>query len=287
MVVKKRGLGKGLSALIPGDPVVGLLNEEPEKDSVLKLDIELVEPNEDQPRQKFEKDSLHELTASIEMYGVIQPIVVRKKGNKYQIVAGERRWRAAKAANLKKIPCIIKDIDEKEAMKLALIENIQRQDLNPIEEAFAFQGLMKEYHLTQEEVAKSIGKSRSYIANTIRLLKLDKEIKDYIAEGKITSGHGRALLSIDNEEERRKVAESIVNKKINVRDTESMIKNRKKSKPKVEDDDKDPLVREVEDNLMRTLGTKVKLTTKKDGGKIEIQFYDYEDLQRLIELITN
>lgn len=284
MATKKRGLGKGLSALIPMDPIEDSLNEKPEKGSVVSLDIELVAPNKDQPRQRFEKEALGELAKSIEMYGIIQPIVVRKNGDRYQIIAGERRWRAAKKACLKKIPCIIKQVDKKEAMKLALIENIQRQDLNPIEEAYAFKGLMEEHNLIQEEVAEAVGKSRSYIANAIRLLKLDEEIKDYIVEGKISSGHGRALLSIQDKDEQKKAAESIFNDKINVRDTEKMIKKRTETKPPA--DNKDPMIKEIEDNLMRNLGTKVRLTTQKNGGKIELEFYDYEDLERLIDLIV-
>lgn len=288
MATKKRGLGKGLSALIPMDPVGNPQEGELSEESIISLDIELIEANKDQPRQKFEKNALQELTRSIEMYGIIQPIVVRKKIGKYQIVAGERRWRAAKEANLKSIPCIVKEIDEKEAMKLALIENIQRQDLNPIEEAYAFQGLMEEYDLIQEEVAEAVGKSRSYIANAIRLLRLDEGIKDYIVEGKISSSHGRALLGIEDKEERKKTAESIFNDNINVKEVEGMIKNRKKIKsPMNKKEIKDPMVKEIEDSLIRTLGTKVRLITKKNGGKIELEFYDHEDLQRLIDLIMD
>ena len=191
MAGKKRGLGKGLAALIPNDPIDELLDEEMESASILNIELSLVEPNQGQPRKEFEKESLDELKDSIERYGVIQPIVVRRKGEKYEIIAGERRWRAAKLAKLKEIPCIIKEVDDKESMKLALIENLQRENLNSIEEAYAYNRLMEEYGLTQEEVALAMGKSRSYIANTVRLLKLDDEIKTYIANGKITSGHGK------------------------------------------------------------------------------------------------
>ena len=284
MVSKKRGLGKGLSALIPDEPFVDLFSEEVNKDSVLNMEVSLIQPNENQPRQEFEKDSLDDLKDSIKKYGVIQPIVVRKKDDKYEIIAGERRWRAAKAAKLKEIPCIIKEVDDKQAIKLALIENIQRQNLNPIEEAYAFKGLMKEYKLTQEEVAEAVGKSRSYIANTVRLLNLDKEIMDYIIKGEITRGHGRALLSIANKEERIKAAEDIVNNKTNVREIEKMVKKEnKKTKKEIK---KGPFQREIEENLMSALGTRVKLTTKKNGGKIEIEFYSHEDLDRIIEIIT-
>ncbi|MCF6461579.1 ParB/RepB/Spo0J family partition protein [Clostridium sp. Cult3] len=288
MVTKKRGLGKGLAALIPDEPITDLLNEEVDKEYIVNIQIDLIKPNRDQPRREFEPETLKELKNSILQYGIIQPIVVRKKGENYEIIAGERRWRAAKDAKLSEVPCIIREVSDKGAMKLALIENIQREDLNPIEEAYAFKGLMEDYNLTQDEVAKAIGKSRSYIANSVRLLNLDEKVLDYIAEGKISSGHGRALLSLDSKDEQLKTAESIVNEKINVRETEKLVKNRstKKRKPKMTLN-RDPFTEEIEENLMRALGTKVKLTSKKDGGKIEIEFYNDEDLDRIIEIITN
>ena len=285
MVAKKRGLGKGLAALIPDEPIADLLNEEIEKESILNIKLSLIEPNESQPRQEFEEESLEELKDSIKQYGVIQPIVVRNKDNKYEIIAGERRWRAAKLAKLTEIPCIIKDVDDKQAQKLALIENIQRENLNPMEEAYAYKSLMEDYGLTQEQVAKEIGKSRSYIANSVRLLNLDKEIINYIAKGQMTSGHGRALLSIGNKEERLKAAGSIVNNKMNVRDTEKMVKNVGKKNQKTKSVKKDPFVDEIEEKLMMVLGTKVKLSTKKDGGKIEIEYYGEEDLERILDII--
>lgn len=285
MVAKKRGLGKGLAALIPEESMDGLFDKDVDKESILNIDLSLIKPNEDQPRKEFEKDSLEELKNSIKQYGVIQPIVVRKKDNIYEIIAGERRWRAAKAAKLKEIPCILKDVDDRQAMKLALIENIQRENLSPIEEAYAFKGLIENYNLTQEELAKEIGKSRSYIANSIRLLNLDKEIVDYIDEGKITSGHGRALLGIDDRKERLKIAESIVNNKINVRETEKIVKDASQKRSSNKRIKRDPFIEEIEEDLMKTLGTKVKLSTKKDGGKIEIEFYNDDDLERIIEII--
>ncbi len=206
--------------MIPDEPITDLFSEKSEDESIINIEIDLIEPNQRQPRQEFEKKSLEELKNSIIQYGIIQPIVVRKKENKYEIIAGERRWRAAKEAKLQEIPCIIKEVSDKDAMKLALIENIQREDLNPIEEAYAFKGLLEDYNLTQEELGKAIGKSRSYIANSIRLLNLDDKILEYIAEGKLSSGHGRALLSIDDKEEQLRFAESIMNDKINVRETE-------------------------------------------------------------------
>ncbi|NLV77378.1 MAG: ParB/RepB/Spo0J family partition protein [Tissierellia bacterium] len=287
MVTKKRGLGKGLAALIPDEPITDLFSEKSEDESIINIEIDLIEPNQRQPRQEFEKKSLEELKNSIIQYGIIQPIVVRKKENKYEIIAGERRWRAAKEAKLQEIPCIIKEVSDKDAMKLALIENIQREDLNPIEEAYAFKGLLEDYNLTQEELGKAIGKSRSYIANSIRLLNLDDKILEYIAEGKLSSGHGRALLSIDDKEEQLRFAESIMNDKINVRETEKIAKNKAKKKSRGKTIKTDPFVKEIEENLMSALGTKVKLISKKGGGKIEIEFYSEEDLERILDIITN
>jgi len=276
VVVKKRGLGKGLAALIPDEPI--------DEESILNIDLSLIDPNKGQPRQEFKEESLEELTNSVKEYGVIQPIIVRKKENRYEIIAGERRWKAANAANLDEIPCIIKKVNDKEAMKLALIENIQRQDLNPIEEARGFKSLMDEHNLTQEEVGKAVGKSRSYIANAVRLLNLDQKTMEYISTGKISSGHGRALLGIANEDQREEAVTSIVNNKTNVRETENMVK--RKRKPKSIKPSRDPFIEEIEENLMRALGTKVRLSPKKDGGKIEIDFYGDEDLERLIDLLT-
>lgn len=286
MVEKKRGLGKGLAALIPNEPVVDLMNSESDFKNIRNIKISSITPNEDQPRKDFDKKLLEELTYSIKQYGVIQPIVVRKKKDIFEIIAGERRWRAAKAAGLVEVPCIVKKVDDKQAMKLALIENLQRDNLNPIEEAYAFEGLIKEHNLTQEEVASAIGKSRSYIANTIRLLKLDDEIKDYISKGKLSSGHGRALLGIKNKEEMIETAQNIMNNNMNVRETEKVVKDRKKKKPKKNQVQKDPFVLEMEEKLMRVLGTKVTLTTKKDGGVISIEFYGDEDLERLLDLMV-
>lgn len=283
--IKKRGLGKGLAALIPNEPIADLLDDEMDLNNIQNIKLSSIIPNEEQPRKDFDKGLLEELTDSIKQYGVIQPIVVRKKGNSYEIVAGERRWRAAKAANFKEIPCIVKNVDDRQAMKLALIENLQRDDLNPIEEAYAFKGLIEEHNLTQEEVASAIGKSRSYIANSIRLLNLDEEIIDYIANGKITSGHGRALLTIKDKEERIKTAQSIINNKINVRETEKMAKNNKEKNQKRKETKKDPFVKEIEEQLMRALGTKVSLNPKKEGGTIQIEFYGHEDLERILELM--
>ena len=285
MSTKKRGLGKGLAALLPEEPIMDLLNEEVDEESIVHVNLNEIEPNEEQPRKQFEKESLNELKESIEQFGIIQPIIVRKKEDKYEIIAGERRWRAAKEAKLEEIPCIIKEIDDKEAMKLALIENIQREDLNPIEEASAYKSLMENYKLTQEDLAKTIGKSRSYIGNTVRLLKLDEGIIQNIAEGKLSSSHGRALLAIPNQKERLKTADEMINNKMNVRVTEKIAKKSEKQKFKAVPT-KDPFVIDIEEKLMSLLGTKVNLIPKKNGGKIEIEFYNDEDLERIIEILS-
>lgn len=285
MAVKRRGLGKGLSALIPEERQLNLMEDEADKGTVVELDISSIEPNKEQPRKTFEKEPLEELKNSIKQYGLLQPLVVRKVGGKYEIIAGERRWRAAKEAKIKKVPCIIKEVDDTQALKLALIENIQRENLNPIEEAQAYKTLIDEYDLTQEEVALALGKSRSYIANTIRLLNLDDEIIEYISEGKITSGHGKVLLGIKDKRERIELAKGIVENKLNVRETEKIASKAKKkvsSKVKME---KNPIISQIEEGLMRALGTKVSIITKKNGGKIEIEYYSDEDLQRIIEVI--
>ncbi|MCR2045453.1 ParB/RepB/Spo0J family partition protein [Anaerosalibacter massiliensis] len=293
MATRKNGLGKGLSALIPEDPIDELLNIDNEKESIVNIDISLIKPNKKQPRKEFDKKALLELSQSIKTYGVIQPIIVRKFKNDYEIVAGERRWKASQEAGLKEIPCIIKDMEELDSMKIALIENLQREDLNPIEEAVAFEELMKDYGLTQEEVAKVVGKSRSYIANTIRLLNLDENTKNHIQEGKISSGHGRALLSIDNEKERENVTKEIIDKKLNVRDTERLAKEVKEieKKENIRKDQvsssfsKDPIISDIEENLMQYFGTKVQISKGRNKGKIEIEYYDDEDLNRILDIL--
>ncbi|WP_077369278.1 ParB/RepB/Spo0J family partition protein [Anaerosalibacter sp. Marseille-P3206] len=283
-MAKKRGLGKGLSALIPDEPIEEFLEIGEEKDSITNIDISLIKPNKNQPRKEFDEEGLEELSHSIKSYGIIQPIIVRKVENKYEIVAGERRWKASQLAGLKEVPCLVRDIEDFEAMKLALIENIQREDLNPIEEARAFKELMDKYKLKQEELSQVVGKSRSYIANTLRLLNLDNETLNLVEEGKITSGHGRALLSIKNQKERKRATDEIIGKKLNVRQTEDMAKQIKINKS-ISSKRKDPIVVELEENLMSYLGTKVKIIYGKDKGKIEIEYYGEEDLERILDAI--
>lgn len=287
MTGKKRGLGKGLSALIQDKEKVDLLvkdNTLNHKEMIESIKLEDIIPKSDQPRKIFNKDALNDLTESIKVNGVIQPIIIRKIENGYEIIAGERRWRAAKEANLIEIPAIVRDIDEETASKISLIENVQRENLNPIEEAQAYKRLMKEYSLKQDELAKAVGKSRSYISNNIRLLNLDKRVVELIYEGKLTSGHGKALLGIKDLEEQFKAADRIIKQGSNVREVEQTVKESKKKPKKVKS--KESYILEVEEKLMGSLGTKVKLNPGKRSGKIEIEYYGNDDLDRLIDLLT-
>lgn len=280
MTVKKRGLGKGLSALISDD--FSDIQDDVSKDSILNINIKDISPNKNQPRRDFDEDSLKELAKSIELYGLIQPILVRDIKGKYEIVAGERRWRACKLAGLKEIPSIIKDMGQEESAKIALIENIQREDLNPVEEAQAYKRLMEEFSLTQEELSSEIGKSRSYISNSIRILNLDNEILDHISSGDLSQGHGKAILSIKDKEEQIKIAKEILNKKLNVRDTENLARN----KNIVEKDLDKSYIISIEEKLMMALGTRVNLLQGEKKGKIEIEYYGDEDLERILEVLT-
>lgn len=286
MAQSKRGLGKGLSALISDKTLVDtILNEEEfTNDNIIYLEINNIISKEEQPRKYFDDVALKDLADSISIHGIIQPIIVRKAENKYEIVAGERRWRASKIAGLDRVPCIIKDINLETAAKIALIENVQREDLNPIEEAIAYKKIMEEYNLKQEEVAKAIGKSRTYVANSIRLLNLHEKVIEYIYNGKITSGHGKALLGIKDKDEQLKACEKIIQFGLNVRETESDItqvkaRSKKKTKPK------ESYVIDLEEQLMRSLGTKVNLVVGNKKGKIEIEYYGDSDLERLMDLL--
>lgn len=286
MSVKKRGLGKGLSALISDEIIMEDNNKT--KESVINIDIDLIVPNENQPRQEFDEVALSELTDSIKIHGLIQPILVRKIKDKYEIIAGERRWRASQAAGLKAVPCLLKDVTEEVAAKFALIENIQREDLNPIEEAIAYKRLMQDYSLTQEEVASQVGKSRPYIANTVRLLNLDEGIINYISKGELTPGHGKVLLGIKDKKQQLMTAEQIIKNNLNVRETENITNEKanitKKTKKK---NLKDTNIIDLEESLMKILGTKVNLVQGSKKGKIEIEYYGYEDLERIIDVLTN
>ena len=284
MSTKKRGLGKGLSALIPDEPFEDVLEED--KNNIVDLDIDLIKPNKEQPRKNFDKDALEELKESIQNYGVIQPIIVRKIDKGYEIIAGERRWKAAKMASIKKIPCIVKNVEEFEGMKLSLIENLQRENLNPVEEAIAFKGLIDNYNITQEELSVAVGKSRPYITNSLRLLNLDSDILLSISDGKISSGHGRALLSIEDKKIQNEIAKNIIEKKLNVRETENIVNTVKNKKNSVKKSNKeDPFISEARDKVMKKLGTKVVIKHGKNKGKIEIEYYSPEAFERIMDII--
>ena len=296
MKLIKKGLGKGLKALIPPAPLA-----EDENKDIQWIDVSYIQNNENQPRKNIDKEKLAELAGSIKEHGVVQPIIVRKIAkNRYEIVAGERRWRACQLAGMNKIPAIIKDYSPQQVSEIALIENIQREDLNPIEEARAFKALTEEYKLTQEELSKKIGKSRPYIANSLRLLYLPAELKSLLSEGRISVGHARALLVIEEEELQKAIAYRIIDEKLSVRQIEEIVsqiqntslrtnedksktpENRKEKETKIDHD-----INEIEDKLQTYFGTKVQLKYQKGKGKIEINYYSEEELDRLVEIILN
>lgn len=297
MAGKARGLGKGLDSLIP-DKVgevktkqgAGETLSKEEKDPETIVKITMVEPNRKQPRKNFDEDALQELSDSIKQFGLIQPILVQNRKDHYEIIAGERRWRAAKMAGLKEVPVIIRDYTEQEIMEISLIENIQREDLNPIEEAQAYKRLLTEFNLKQDEVAERVSKSRAAVTNSIRLLKLDDRVQQMVIDDMLSTGHARALLAVDDQEEQYTLAQKIFDEKLNVRDVEKLVKNlHKPAKPKKEDDTSmQAIYRDIEDKLKQRLSTKVTVTPKGEGaGKIEIEFYDHGDLDRLLDMIGN
>jgi len=278
--MSKRGLGKGLEALIPKA-------ELKEKELVIEMDIESLTPNLFQPRKNFDKEKMEELKGSIKKHGIIQPIVVRKMANGYEIVAGERRLKAAKEIGLKRIPAIIKTFNNEKSLEIALVENIQREDLNPVEQANAFKRLIDEFNLTQQELAGVTGKSRALVTNTIRLLKLNPEIQKNISEGKISFGHAKLLLSIEDEEVQRAVCDRIIANDLSVRDTEHLTKNIEKVQKKQFKVKNITIERfpEVEGKLRDVLGTKVSILYDGKKGKISIDFYSKEDLRRIASLL--
>lgn len=281
---KKSALGKGLGALIPDmdNEIVSDKNQ-----GILEIDINKVTPNKFQPRKNFDEEKLQELSQSIKENGIIQPIIVNKSGKFYNIIAGERRWRAARIAGLKTVPVIEKDLTEKEIMEISLIENLQREDLNPIEEALAYRRLMDEFSLTQEEISVRVGKSRPVIANSLRLLNLDKRVIQYIVEGTISEGHGRVLAGIDSFELQYELAKRIIDDGLNVRQTEKLAKslndNKSKKKEKVKTD---IYIKEIEDRLKTVLGTKVTINKGNKKSKIEIEYYSNEDLERILDIFN-
>jgi len=278
--MSKRGLGKGLEALIPKV-------EQKEKRLVLEIEVENLTPNLFQPRKNFNKEKMEELKESIKKHGIIQPIVARKMANGYEIIAGERRLKAAQEIGLKKIPVIIKNINNEKSLEIALVENIQREDLDPVEQANAFKRLIDEFNLTQQELAEVTGKSRTLVTNTIRLLKLNPEIQKNISEGKISFGHAKLLLSIEEEEVQKAVCERIIVNDLSVRDTEHLIKNIEKVQKKQFKVKNITIERfpEVEGKLREVLGTKINILYDGKKGKINIEFYSKEDLRRITGLL--
>ena len=293
MATKKRGLGLGLDNLIP-DMALDIMEEETHKQNVSRetfVSINDIEPNHLQPRTRFDEDSLHELADSIKQYGIIEPLIVQRKEKRFEIVAGERRWRAARIAGLKKVPVVIREFAENDIFTVALIENIQREDLNPIEEAVAYQKLIQDLNLKQEEVAEKVYKSRTAITNAMRLLKLDKRVQQMLVDEMITEGHGRALVSITDLEVQFEVAMKVFDQKLSVRETEKLVKKMQVEKKteatqkQVEKDDSF-IYRSLEEKLKQILGTKVEIKKKaKKGGKIEIEYYSIEELERIVELL--
>ncbi len=290
---KKFGLGKGLGALIPEE----IENNEvikDDKNNIKIIDISKVKANEEQPRKFFDDNKIAELSQSIKEHGIIQPLIVQKNDDDtYKIIAGERRWRAARVAELKEVPVIIKELSSENLLQVSLIENIQREDLNAIEEALAFKKLIKEFKFTQDRLALKIGKSRAAIANTMRLLNLDSRVQEYIIQGVISEGHGRALLVLKNDEQ-YKMAQKIIDDNLSVRDTEKIIKTLLNKDDKKEDNKKkeevvyNPYYKDIKDRLQDYFGTKVVINNNnnKNKGKIEIEYYSEEDLQRILDIIN-
>ena len=276
----RQALGKGLGALIPEKP-------SPEIETKRVFDfcgIEEVQPNPFQPRRAFDDEHLHELVDSIREKGILQPLVVRKKGEIYELIAGERRWRAAQKAGIKEVPIVIKEVPDSEVLELSLIENIQRENLNPIEEGEAFRRLIEQFHLTQEEVSRKVGKDRTTITNTIRLLKLPPEIRQSLTEGSISMGHARAFLSLDGPEKQRLALKKVLQAGLSVRQTENLVK-RLRSRGASTPARSNPEWNAIMEELQRVLGTKVRIVGKRKRGKIEIAFYSPEELDRIIELL--
>lgn len=299
-MASKRGLGTGLDNLIPpkremaDKDAKGVIKEIIKE--VDKIDINKIEPNSSQPRKNFNEDSLQELADSITQHGMIEPLIVQKgKNDFYQIIAGERRWRASKIAGLKEVPVIVKEYSSQEVVEIALIENLQREDLNPIEEAEAYHSLIEEYNLKQDEVAEKVSKSRVAITNALRLLKLDARVREMLIEDKIKSGHARALLSIDDGDMQYETAMKIFDEKFSVRETEKLVKkvlngdNKKEEKVAEKDEQLKIVYQNYEEKLKSIIGTKVHINRNKDGkrGKIEIEYYSPDEFERIVDLMSH
>lgn len=273
----KTALGKGLGSLLPD-----------KTEDIIKIDVDRILPGEQQPRKVFRDEALKELAASIKEKGVLQPIIVSRTGDgTFRLIAGERRWRAAALAGLKKMPAIVKDVSSADSLEIALIENIQREDLNPVETASAFQRLIKDFNLTQEELSARVGKERATVANYLRLLKLPDEIKRFVNDGSLSMGHARAILSVEGRANQLEIARAIIHRGLSVRETESLARklssgSKKKTRPKR----KDAQIASLEDRLIRSLGTKVRIYHKGKKGKIEIEYYSLDELDRLLDIFT-
>lgn len=293
-------LGKGLDALIPAGLSVDskpkkeaaeINNEGKAESSETLVKITMVEPNREQPRKNFDEDALQELADSIKQFGLLQPILVQQRDGYYEIVAGERRWRAAKLAGLKEVPVIIRNLTEQEIVEISLIENIQRENLNPIEEAQAYKKLLTEFHLKQDEVAERVSKSRAAVTNSMRLLKLSDEVQQMVISDMISTGHARALLAIENPDEQYALAQRIFDEKLSVRDIEKIVKSIgkpvKEKKEKEINESLEAVYQDIQEKLKRHLGTKVAVSGKGDGaGKIEIEFYSHDDLERILDTLN-
>jgi ParB family chromosome partitioning protein len=293
MADKRPALGRGLSALIPSAPPQTSAAAEPTRDPgrpagpPTELDIDLLTPNPRQPRTYIEEQTLEELAQSIRSNGVIQPVVVRPVNGRWEIVAGERRWRAAQRAGLLKVPVVVKPVDDANLLQVALIENIQRENLNPIDEAQAYRRLSDEAHLSQEAIATAVGKDRATIANYVRLLRLPVEVRNDVATGALSMGHARALLALPDETAQRRVAREVVSRALSVRDTEAIVRRETAPPAPVADAaQSDPNTRAAEDQLKRALGTRVRIARRRRGGRIEIDFTSEDELQRLFEQLT-
>lgn len=273
----KKGLGKGLGALIT--------SAETEDNGVREIRINEVEPNSGQPRKNFNDEKLAQLAQSIKQHGIVQPLIVQRDASQYKIVAGERRWRAARIAGLKTVPVIIRDLSNKQVMEIALIENLQREDLNPIEEAEAYERLISEFTMTQEEIAGTVGKSRPAIANSLRLLTLQEKIRVRLIDGELTSGHARALLAVEDQELQVRASDEVIKKGLNVRETELLVKRltQQKQTKKKKVDEVEYLA--IEERFREVLGTKVKIMNNKNKGKIMIEYYSLDELDRLVGLV--
>lgn len=287
--VKNNVLGRGISALISETAPI----EEPREkaadseNTVQYIDINDIRPNRNQPRKNFDSEGIRDLAASIKEHGIIQPLIVRKSDQGYELVAGERRWRAAREAGLDNVPCILRDFTDEENALIAIIENMQREDLDPIEEAEGLETMMKEYGLNQEEVSRSVGKSRPYITNSLRLLKLPKDIQEQLSKGAISAGHARALLSVKSRTTQEQFCQKVIKEGLSVRETEKLVKDGGKTRKKPSRARKDPDIVAVEEKLKEIYGTKVAITTNGRKGAVEISYYGRDDLNRIIELLES